>query len=445
MSKTQNNILNLLTIILLNIAFWVCNGYPRHILVFESTASIVSVLLNLIFFIVFDYVLILASSKNKSLFSQGIFHKESLKKLSALIIVQLIFDGIAICISQLDLQWECLVIDILIPFQWIVNYFIITHNSKKHFKISKASVIIFLTLLIVSLCIDRVILSDYLESALKYEAGSDILDALKINAEFVYSIKLLIADSLFGVLFIILHGIDVTDNTNQKNNPTKAILRVVILITAVLILTLTKIHFWPNGAIVSMNTHNKDRQTYDESGEFAVKGKDFEIYRFSLKAGGKALCYGGYNSSVIMEGMNPVSIKPPVDGIIYKYDSENSALLENKSPFKEFNVGTEKAFIYNSQVICFYENNLPYAIPLDKLESAPENSMVTEICKKSLEDGNVYIFEYCCDYLLKYDKAFIDEYIERYSNGSFTSIESQWMSKNFYKPEYVTELAKEIK
>ncbi|MBQ5837673.1 MAG: hypothetical protein IIW39_03270, partial [Clostridia bacterium] len=70
------------------------------------------------------------------------------------------------------------------------------------------------------------------------------------------------------------------------------------------------------------------------------------------------------------------------------------------------------------------------------------NGTLIEVCKQLLENGNVYAFEYCKDYLLKYDKAFIDGYIRRYSNGEFTDAESKWMETNHFKKQFVTDLAR---
>ena len=67
---------------------------------------------------------------------------------------------------------------------------------------------------------------------------------------------------------------------------------------------------------------------------------------------------------------------------------------------------------------------------------------VVEVCKQELRNGNIYIFEYCCDYLLKYDEEFIQTYIERYAEGDFSALEERWMARNYYKSEFVTDIAK---
>ena len=61
---------------------------------------------------------------------------------------------------------------------------------------------------------------------------------------------------------------------------------------------------------------------------------------------------------------------------------------------------------------------------------------------KLLSDGNIFAFEYVCDYLLASDPLFIQPYIERYAEGHFTEMEKEWMEKNFYKSEYVVNIAK---
>lgn len=429
MIKRKNELLNTLAILTLNIAFWICNLYPRHILEFDSVGSIVSVLINVIFFAVFNYVLILAFSENKSLFSHDILKKEHFKKLAVLLVIQFLIDGVVCSLGALELEWRYLITDALIAVQWIVGYFVITYRKDSIFK--KSNILTISTLIVAvvlgaSLFLNNAILLEYSAFALKYEAPSAILAMAKSNAEFIYSAKLLLFDSILGVTLIIAHGL--ASSSCNKERCGKTLLRVFVLIISFLILVISKIHFWPYSAIVQINAGDGEHIHY-ASGKFNSSISSFEIYRFSIDCK-KELVYSDYNITLERDGLELVNADSIFANDMY------SEVIE------ELSINEEKVFIHNSQYICYYEKGVPCAINLNVLSDYTQNDTVIETCKQLLENGNIYIFEYCKNYLLKYDKSFIDGYIERYSNGEFSKTESEWLETNCYKSEFVTNFAK---
>ncbi len=431
MSKRQNNLLNILTILTLNMAFWICNLYPRHILEFDSVGSIVSVLINLIFFAVFDYVLILAFSENKSLFSQDILKKEHLKKLAVLLGIQLLIDGVACSLGSLELEWRYLITDALIAVQWIVGYIVITYRKNSVFKKGNLLAISSLTLAVVwgiSAFLNTAILSEYSVCALKYEAGSSVLTMAKSNAEFIYSAKSLLLDSVLGVAVVTVHSFALSDGNREREEKTKILFRVFVLVLAVLLSVMSKLQFWNYRAISEVKSTGAEYQHYS-SGEFNSHVSRFEIFRYSSD-GKEELVYSGYNITLEKEGIELFNADSPDDRAMYT------------DVIKELFVGKETVFIHNSQVICFYENGVPRAVGFTDLINCEKNGTLIEVCKQLLENGNVYAFEYCKDYLLKYDKAFIAGYIERYSNGEFTDAESKWMETNHCKKQFIIDFAR---
>ena len=69
---------------------------------------------------------------------------------------------------------------------------------------------------------------------------------------------------------------------------------------------------------------------------------------------------------------------------------------------------------------------------------------VTYVCEKLISNGNVYIFEYACEYLIKYDFEFIENYLIRYSKGEFTETEQEWMEISNYNSQFVEAFAKQF-
>ena len=72
--KKQIVFFNTISIILLNIIFWVCNYYPRHLFEFGSVNTVIATILNFIYFIGYFFVLYIFFVKNKTFFSENIFN-----------------------------------------------------------------------------------------------------------------------------------------------------------------------------------------------------------------------------------------------------------------------------------------------------------------------------------------------------------------------------------
>jgi hypothetical protein len=76
---------------------------------------------------------------------------------------------------------------------------------------------------------------------------------------------------------------------------------------------------------------------------------------------------------------------------------------------------------------------------LGKLES---HAVITELCRELISNGNLFAFEFGCEYLLKYDSNFIEPYIEKYAKGEFSVNEFEWFENSFYNEEYIVNIAK---
>lgn len=442
MSRTQNNVINVLTILLLNIAFWISGIYPKHIL---ETTSFLTSILNLIYYVVFDYVLILVFSEKKSLFSGRIFKKESAIKLVPLIIVQLVFDGICVFLNDISLSWRFAVIDIALVLQWFVVYVIITYRRDdifKNRKIVTVTAIIFIATTFFSLGLNTAILSEYSNAVLKYNSSSEILEAIIFNAEFIYSLKLLAVDCILGISLMVAHSFIAFDGNEQKATKLAFIARIEVVFFAIMLVMAFKIELYPYDAIIQTKNQNGKVLDYEFEEEFDVQRSDLEIYRFSKETKDENLCYYQCSYRIIEDGVEPLEISMPISSTIYFNKDRDQNKFTDKIFFIKFSVGKEKASIYNSRVICYYENDKPFAIDLEKLDELESNNTVIEVCRQSLERGNIFIFEYCAEYLNKYDNEFISKYIERYSKGEFTKDEIEWMELNCYRNDFVIGFAR---
>lgn len=439
MTKTQNTVINVITILLLNVVFWVCNDYPRHLLEFGELTSGLSIFVNLLYFTFFYYFVILAFNQNETLFSNRFWdEKTAIKFLPLLLIIQLVFDGANIALDNAGAKLNFIGTGVLTVVQWIVIYFILTIGNENIFKNRKALLITAVSLAIVislSVFFDFVIFKEYIGALMKYEPQSPILKAIKTNAQFFDSIKLLVLDSVTAILLFVMHSKSVS-TTNEEDGCSFSVCfaRVFVLVIGVLIAGVLKSHFLPFGAIIGSHTHNGSRPNEEHLDEFARELHDFTLYRFR---GEQTPCYSKHTVSLSKGDGELLSLKMPVKENLYIH-------VIGDNTFEKFIVKDTPAYIYNNLAICYYEGEeeIPQVVDLNDLNNYLCNDTVVEVCKQELRNGNIYIFEYCCDYLLKYDEEFIQAYIERYAEGDFSALEERWMTKNHYKNEFVTNFAK---
>ncbi|MBE6691919.1 MAG: hypothetical protein E7586_01125 [Ruminococcaceae bacterium] len=439
MTKTQKTVINIITVLLLNVAFWICNDYPRHLLEFGEVTSGLSIFLNLLYFAFFYYFVILAFERNETLFSNSFWdEKTAIKFLPLLLIIQLVFDGANIALDNAGVKLNFIGTGVLTVVQWILIYFILTIGKENIFKNREALLTTAVSLAIIiglSVFFDFVIFKEYDGALMKYEPQSQILKAIKTNAQFFNSIKLLVLDSITAILLFVMHSKSVS-TTNEEDGCSFSVCftRVFVLVIGIIIAGVLKSHFLPFGAIIGSHTHNGSRPNEEHLDEFARELHDFTLYRFR---GEQTPCYSKHTVSLSKGGGELLSLKMPVKENLYIHNIGDNT-------FEKFIVKGTSAYIYNSQAICYYEGEgeIPRVADLKALNTYPRDDTVIEVCKQELRDGNIYIFEYCCDYLLKYDEEFIQAYIERYAEGDFSALEERWMARNYYKSEFVTDIAK---
>ncbi len=94
--------------------------------------------------------------------------------------------------------------------------------------------------------------------------------------------------------------------------------------------------------------------------------------------------------------------------LLYKLEmSDPFTLVKTNAIFYQDSSGT-------SQVVCFPEMGIP-----------PEDDVLTGILEKAVNTGYFDFVEGAADYLLKYDRTFIEPILERYRNGNFNAVERE--------------------
>ena len=90
---------NCLLLILLNIAYFVCNRYPKHIIELGSSYAVFSVIFNLAFYVIFSLLIVVSFGDNKMLFSGSQTEsfkerkkKKQIKKIGLILLCQILID-----------------------------------------------------------------------------------------------------------------------------------------------------------------------------------------------------------------------------------------------------------------------------------------------------------------------------------------------------------------
>lgn len=457
MSKSKKFTLNTLALILGNVLFWLCNYYPKHILEISFDQSIVSTIINFIYFVLFDFFLIIVFSKNKAPFAKNLFDKKEsivkrfeLIKLCALILVQLAVDGIVWLIGEVATDWSYVIFDAVIVLQWFIIYIIVADKSVvvlgKHRVCALLCIGLAVVLLGISVVIDRSWVADTTVFSLKYEAESPALLSIQTNLRFVWEVKALVLDTLIGLILIWVHLYAIKSEEPEEDRDilrgryiAAFIIRCVFLVVLCTILKTFKFTVWQNASLQNENIHT--RRIGLETWDFYNESTDYEVMRMG-EDGMENVYYEKHFYYIFWNQHTQQTSYKSIIHWPYDYFADNGQ-LRNGYTKEEFQVsGVEKAYLLFNQFICYYNNGVPCVVKLNELNTFGKNDTVTAVCKQLLSDGNIFAFEYVCNYLLANDPLFIQPYIERYAEGHFTEMEKEWMEKNFYKSEYVVNIAK---
>lgn len=454
MTKSQKIALNTITLIVGNILFWICNIYPRHILEISSVYSLIAIFLNLIYFVIFDYFLIIVFSQNKAFFSKEIFDitlpvikRFKIWKLVTLLFMQIIVDGLILLLNKTAAEWAYIGIDVLIVLHWFAIYAFLANKAVAIWKrpaFFAGCLVIAIAFLGVAIWLDIKWIEEVTVLAQKYEAESPALMSVKNNVQFAWEIKALVLDTVLGLLLIWLH---ILNTKNEEMEPDHEVSRgktisaffiqIFVLIDAAILMMVFKFVVWPDASLQMAHGHNS-KESFETS-DFYIESTEYELVR-KKKGGLKTICYEKHSYDVVVNQTERISItssiKWPYD--YYVRDGQIASSYKRET----FHIEETEAYLFYNQFIGFYNNGIPQVVKLDELDSYEANDMVVNVCKQLLSEGNIFIFEYACNYLLANDNTFILLYIERYSKEDFTNIEKEWMEKNFYKSEYIINLAK---
>lgn len=450
--KTMGSVMLLLA----NILFWICNTYPRHILEWTSALSIVAILFNVCYFILYGYILVhifrrdripLFDTRRAPLDSK----KDTVKYIAILIILQLVVDALIVVLLNTLGVWGQIGIDIVLVLHWVIVYFVLTGGRKTN-KPSNVLIISMLGIILLtaaSIVFDVKTALDYLELEKKYVPFAPQLVQTVINAEFIHSIKALILESLVAIIFVSCHFFyrntekECEDNSSETmaKKGTPVGMQIIIMVVVVFIFCFLKMAIYPHSSIDSFNVSKHEVKKFEVDSAPGFTTQTLEVYR-SNGYSDKARCYYVKSTAIFLDD---ATVKySSLEGADAEEFVLNGNQLKMNAGYDEIYVDNGTVYVFDNRYLCYREDGAMLGFDLYDISRASENDFVISALEKMLSDGNLAVFEYATEYMLQYDEDFIEPYIERYAAGNFNESETMWLEQNFIKKEYISSVAKEF-
>lgn len=443
--------INGLTLILLNFAYFSCNFYPKHLLEFNNSLSILAILLNVIFYLIFAFFLILVFNKNKNPFSDNIFtpiqtiwQNIQIKKIVLIFVSKIFFDLLKYLASGVLDKNILYFIDFSTIALWIIFYNVcVTKNCNIFLKKPLVTLIVILLTFSITMFCNSTIIREYNFLSEKYSALSEYLVINTKNLDFIFQLKNFALDTLLGLILITIHSLlNKTIIVKDRLSSVKQIIRIFILIACFCVMVSIKTLIFPYACIYGFRTLTTENSPKVETNSFYVDTKIRLISRIGTSRS-EEIVFSKTQDEIFYNG-NLILTYTSNDN--KKSDSYiiNGNQMTIEDQFEKINYSNIAFYVYKNQVICFLDDNKPTAIPFNYTEKFSYNENLLLIYKALFENCNWNFFEQGTEYLLKYDKAFIAPYLERFSLGEFSERELEMLNKLFVNKYYIQRVSKDL-
>ncbi len=356
----------------------------------------------------------------------------------------LLLDALQLFFNSFSGYYAVIVSDLRIVLEWLIVFSVILRvlRLKKSPK-SKKPIISACVLLIVSLAIaaalDLADIAAIRRTAEKYTlSGAETLTVIQ-NTDFMHGARGAALDTVSGIIiftaaFFSRAAKDESEN-KEKVSLYMVILRISLIFVMCFMLCGVKTVLLPQSAL-----HNTNIGRSSSSHSIADFYADTSVMRISRGEGD--------DSSKEVYCMTKCEIRY-ADKLLYKcrIDGEfcgmNIEIQGNRiimsDGFERVDIGGIEVKVLPDRAICYAIGETPYCIPLRGIKNQSENRVVTDFCKKMLEDGRIEYYEYLCEYLSKYAPDILAPYTERYAAKNFT--EEELNSCGGISTDYIAKLA----
>ncbi len=462
MKKSHQFLVNFFALILINFIFYQSTHYPKHIYGGVMELSVLSIIFNLLFFLINAIFLIAIFERNNTVFLAKIFDfndksntKRFFVKIALLLILQIICDVVVLQLNKLPFIYRYSLTDILIVLQWLTIYSILV---PKAYRLWENKMVLTVTSVMLILELSATIIfnitknCEYNAILNKYQETSPYAVQTLKNIDFLCNIKEFILDCVTTLTLLLARILKTEDSSNKKKDLsedewikkenirlkspmrvysqlfiTSFILSFCLLLRAALLPAST---FFASDGVKSESISGATNLSHIESVKNIYRGDNGDHLKALYSIDTFIL-----SKDDVIEEFIFASSKPNVVFIDGEYNISDSIKYEFEG---------QEVFLYGNYAISFFENGTLEIVRIEELNEYDEKGIITQLLKKLLSDGNVFAFEYGCEYLIKYDYDFIKPYIDRYVLGIFTDDEIKWMEESTYRKQYIVDIAKSI-
>ena len=440
--------INVLSLFLLNMIFFLCNFYPKHIIEINSPFSFVAIILNLLFYLLFSFYLVILFNKNKNFFSEKIFspfekftQKIQLKKIVIICSIQILFDLLMSCLKLIFNKNILYFSDIIIILIWVINYIICVKKENNIFLRKRFYIVIisFLVLFIISVSCDFIIIKEYNSVLNKYNMDSSIVIESVNNLDFIYQIKSFILDTVSGLTLIIFHTV-FNNFAFKKEKVIRKIICGVLLIFISFLFTFLKLMLYAPNSIKGINVTDSITKEYVSHNSFSANTKTIKIKRIDgnyIENDVFQKTYNQlfYNGNIVLEYTSYDDVKS------ISYFKENNEIIM-RNCFEKISDEIE-FYLYKNETICFLNDNTPIIVLPNQSYDKYDNNLIV-IYKKLIKDNNWEFFEQGAEYLLKYNESFITPYLERFACSEFSNNELEKLEHFDIQKSYIQYISKQM-
>ena len=356
----------------------------------------------------------------------------------------LLLDALQLFFNSFSGYYAVIVSDLRIVLEWLIVFSVILRVLRlKRSPKSKKPIISACVLLIVSLAIaaalDLADIAAIRRTAEKYTlSGAETLTVIQ-NTDFMHGARGAALDTVSGIIiftaaFFSRAAKDESEN-KEKVSLYMVILRISLIFVMCFMLCGVKTVLLPQSAL-----HNTNIGRSSSSHSIADFYADTSVMRISRGEGDDCSKEVYCMTKCEIRYADKLLYKCRIDGEFCGMNIEiQGKRIIMSDGFERVDIGGIEVKVLPDRAICYAIGETPYCIPLRGIKNQSENRVVTDFCKKMLEDGRLEYYEYSCEYLSKYAPDILKPYTERYAAKNFT--EQELISCGGISTDYIAKLA----
>lgn len=463
MKKSHQIVLNSIFPLSANIAWFYAACYQRRM---SGNCSVSDLIFDALLSVMMAVCLLIIFARNTTLYTPGAFKLKGQSdavalavKLAVLLILRGLLDASLSLVPDALADWSYFAVDWLIVLYWILVYIVAVRKDLAIWRKPKCLIafgVAMIVILGVSFAYDMGLTQQYELLTDKYTEASPYLARASANLDYLNSVNAFAVDTVIVFALILIHSIGTierqklaSDSEYAKSIRTikrdqsvfRTFIRCDFIIAVVCIWAVLHMALAPESVLSLRINHPTDSLTnYEATGEFNERNIENSVYMGLGTLTEENACY--YTQELILQKGDLSPEEFVLNG------SEPDFILTDTgkqySQYVKYTIDGNQVYVYGYYAIGYYENGAPKLVRMEELNDTASSPILTALCKDLLADGNLFIFEYGYEYLLRNDADFIKPYIDRYASGAFTEAELEWLNGACCRSAYMMDVAKAV-